>query len=490
MEDVITVERVGCALLVAAPGRDRDAADLAAALAPERRRTAVVVGASAAEAMARLDPWVVADLDEQVAGSLRLLAPHAGAVGPAGEVPPARLLAERLGVEVVAPDNALVRLSGGSVFVSGPGAGWVAYRPGATGRRSGPRHPAPWWQELLPGGLGEQIPLGLWLRTPGGDDRADDPLRTLSPDPERLVVVVGAPGEPAPEPAAVADALRALPGEARDRTVLVCYGCDLAQALADELGGPVRALHGVPGPEGPVHLDERGDPTWRPFALESAHLPGAAPVVDRWHAPVASMRLIGPAAYRLAEGWLLDVVPRGLVARPDDLPAEPAWSGRTGPTADLVVAARDEVPEGVVAALDDLVRDLPADARRHLRVVPVSPFAEKAVTRLTELPDHCGPGVVVTADGRVLPAVPVLAAPMPIARFTEEDLEAGEEPREHAGAPAAGAAASRSRVRPDRPVEPVEVVGNEPVVGLPEPRADQAPPTRSARAAQAAEAPK
>ncbi|MBY8849189.1 hypothetical protein K7G98_11955, partial [Saccharothrix sp. MB29] len=154
--DVITVERVGCALLVAAPGRDRDAADLAAALAPERRRTAVVVGASAAEAMARLDPWVVADLDEQVAGSLRLLAPHAGAVGPAGEVPPARLLAERLGVEVVAPDNALVRLSGGSVFVSGPGAGWVAYRPGATAAAAGPP-PRP-------------VVAGAAARWPGGAD--------------------------------------------------------------------------------------------------------------------------------------------------------------------------------------------------------------------------------------------------------------------------------------------------------------------------------
>lgn len=456
MDDTITVERVGHALLVGVPGADADAAELAASLAPERHRTAVVVGASATDAMARLDPWVVADLDEVVSGSVRLMGPRLGAVGPEGEVPPARLLAERLGVEVVAPEDELMTLPQGNVFVPG---GWVSYRPGTTGRRSGPRHPAPWWQAMLPRDAGEQIPLGLWVRAPRTAPRADDPMRGRVPDAERLTVVVGAPGEPAPDVAAVAEVFRALPGEARDRTVLVCYGCDLAQKLADELGQPVRALHGVPGEEGVAHLDSDGERAWRPFALESMYRPGALPVLDRWVAPVPTMTMIAPAVYRLADGWRLDVVPRGLLARPDDLAPDPSWLGRTGPTPDLVVASAQEVPPHVVTALERLVADLPEDTRSRLRTVPTSTFAALAVTTLPRpgATGLRGAAVVVTPDGRILPSSPVLAAPVP-ARFAEPLRTNAEPPARRV-----------PRRAPDRAVAPVEVVGTDAVVGVPEP---------------------
>ncbi|MDQ2589125.1 hypothetical protein [Saccharothrix yanglingensis] len=486
MDDTITVERVGHALLVASRGADGDAAALAAALAPERYRTAVVVGASAVEAVARLDPWVIADLDEHVSGSVRLVAPNLAATGPDGELPPAHLLAERLGVEVVAPDDALVPLQGGNVFVAGSDAGWVAYRPDGGRRRSGPRHPAPWWQELLPRDAGEQIPLGLWLRAPGSPERADDPLRTRVPDPGRLTVVVGAPGEPAPGVPEVAEVLRALPGEARDRAVLVCYGCDVAQALADELGGPVRALHGVPGPDGPVHLDECGDPTWRPFALESVYLPGAAPVVDRWLAPVPSMTMVAPAAYRLAEGWRLDVLPRGVLARPDDLVPDPAWSEPAGATADLVVAAGGAVPATVVTALAELVRALPDDVRENLRVVPTSPFAADAVRGLPgwDDPDDAPRrhAVVVTPDGRVLPAEPLLAVSPAAADLVVHLDQVPEVSDKATAAPAVGV----PRRAPDRPVAPVEVVGVDAVVGVPEPEGSAPIPATATVARRAA----
>ncbi|WP_329791564.1 hypothetical protein V1227_06485 [Lentzea sp. DG1S-22] len=468
MDDTITVERVGHALLVGVPGADGDAAELAASLAPERHRTAVVVGASANDAVARLDPWVVADLDEVVSGSLRLMGPRLGAVGPRGEVPPARLLADRLGVEVVAPEDELMTLPQGNVFVPG---GWVSYRPGTTGRRSGPRHPAPWWQAMLPRDAGEQIPLGLWVRAPRTAPRADDPVHGRVPDTERLTVVVGAPGEPAPDVAAVAEVFRALPGEARDRAVLVCYGCDLAQELADELDQPVRALHGVPWENGVVRLDSDGEPTWRPFALESMYLPGAPPVLDRWVAPVPTMTMIAPAAYRLVDGWRLDVVPRGLLARPDDLAVDPSWVGRTGPTPDLVVASAQEVPPHVVTALEGLVADLPDDTRSRLRTVPTSTFAALAVSTLPrpESTGLRGAAVVVTPDGRILPSSPVLASPGP-ARFTKP-LRTNAEP----------SARRVPRRAPDRAVAPVEVVGTDAVVGVPEPdRMEPVPPVGAA----------
>ncbi|GAA3677758.1 hypothetical protein GCM10022267_75730 [Lentzea roselyniae] len=414
MSDTITVARVGHALLVGTQGCDREAEALAAALAPEQHRTAVVVGESAVDAVSRLDPWVIADLDEHVSGGLRLLAPHLGACGPAGHVPPARLLADRLGVEVVAPDNDLHALPDGTFFVWGPGAGWVSYRPGGAGRRTGPRHPAPWWQEHLPTtppeGV-EQIPMGLWVRAPGGPARPADPLLELAADSQRLTVVIGAPGEPAPSVSAITGLLRSLPGAARDRTVLTSYGDhDVAQAVADAMSGAVRAQHAPPI-----------GATWRPFAVESVHLPGAWPALERWTAPAPSLPQITPAVYRLAPGWRVEVVPRGLVMRPDALPFDRLWSAPPGATADLVLAADEAVPESVVTALGGLVRDLPADARNCLRVLPCSPFAVTAARQVPELSGRVEnlswlrseqrPALVVTADGRLLPSAPLLAPP-------------------------------------------------------------------------------
>ncbi|OLR93336.1 hypothetical protein [Actinokineospora bangkokensis] len=429
MDQEITVERVGGAVLVHDGRGDAAAAELAAALPVERHRTAVVVGAAAAAAVARLDPWVVADLDEHVQGGVRLLAAGAGAAAP-GALPPARLLADRLGVEVIAPDGPLTAVPGG-VFVPPPGTGWVAYRPDGGHRRGGPRHPAPWWQDDLPADLppgATQVPLGVWVRHPDAPAR-DDEITTCPQDPARPVVVVGAPGEQPPEPSSVRIVLKGLSDAARDCVVLLDRtAAGLAQPVADELGAPVRVLHGLPTGDGTrlVHVAPDGTRTWQPFALESVYRPTAPPVVDRWVAPLPRLPLIAPAAYRLAPGWRVDVVARGLLVRPDAVEPDPAWHAPTGSTADVLLAAGPEVPAQVVAALDSLIAALPADAKAHLRVVPLSSLAAEAATRLstargkvapvptrsaTRTFEHVIADVVVTADGRVLPATLVVANP-------------------------------------------------------------------------------
>lgn len=439
----ITVERVRHALVVGRLDADGAAVVLAANLPPKRDRTFVVVGASSVDAMRRLDPWVVADLADEVRGDLCVVAPGFGSMGADGTLPPARLLADRLGVEVTAADGEPVGLADGSVFVPGPAAGWVSYRPGGRRTRVGARFPAPWWQDGLPEEAEHltHVPVGLWLRRPGSEARPGDPLLRQVPDRDRMYVVLGAPGEQPPTGATVTDVLRTLPDEARDRAVLAWYGAagqagELARAVADALGAPVRVAHGVPGDSGLVHVDEHGTARWRPFAVESVYRPGGAPpVLDRWVAP-PRLPMAEPGSFRLAPGWRVDVVARGLVVRPETVRPDPAVltavAAETGPTADVVFATDGPVPDGVLPALDRLIRELPADTRVALRILPADEAAAAALTGI-EAQDHVAaavtlldgtaPGreravppagpVVVTADGRIVPAEPVLAVPAP-----------------------------------------------------------------------------
>ncbi|MFD2420770.1 hypothetical protein [Amycolatopsis pigmentata] len=459
MGESISVEWVRHALVLRRAGADDDAFALAETLPNERYRTPVVVGASALPALARLDPWLVADLADATEGGLRLIAPKLGAMGEDGTLPPARRLADRLGVEVVAPDGTPDALPDGSLFVREPGAGWVSYQPERPRARSGPRHPSPWWQSRLPltlPGHVTPVPAGLWVRRPGAPERPGDPLHRGVPDHDRMYVVLGAPGEQPPEVTTVAEVLGAIPAEKRGGIVLASYGVpDLGAAIAGELGTPVRMAHGVPLDGRPVHVDETGAFTWRPFALESVYRPGETPLLKRWIAPGPALGMGGPASYRMAEGWRVDVMARGLLVRPENLAPDPEWAAGTGPTADVVLASDVPVPGEVLAALDGLMRGLPADARDHLRVVPVTEHAAAAASRLEvaasavpfasaslrlELAESTAGeaevleeqvsgesevwadeetesaveppsgAVVVTADGCVLPAQPILAA--------------------------------------------------------------------------------
>ncbi len=273
MDESITVERVGHALVV---GRSDAAVQLAQRLPGEPDRTFVVVGDSSLDAMTRLDPWVIADLADEVTGDLCVVAPGFGSMGQDGTLPPARLLAERLGVEVTAADGHPLGLTDGTVFVPG---GWVAYQPGGQRTAVGARLPAPWWQDGLPDPSDHvtHIPAGLWIR---GDSspRPADPLLRRVPDRDRMYVVLGAPGEPPPAVATVAEALRALPE--RHPTVLAWYGepaGELLRAVADALGAPVRAAHGVPG-DGTSRVLERLAPVRRGACVRAGWRIVAVPV--------------------------------------------------------------------------------------------------------------------------------------------------------------------------------------------------------------------
>jgi hypothetical protein len=418
VNESITVERVRHALVVGRLDADGAAVLLAANLPRKRDRTFVVVGASSVDAMTRLDPWVVADLADEVRGDLCVVAPGFGSMGRDGTLPPARLLADRLGVEVTAADGHPVGLADGSVFVPGQTAGWVSYRPGGTRIPVGARFPAPWWQEGLPEPADHitHVPVGLWVRRPGTPDRPADPLLRRVPDLDRMYIVLGAPGELPPTGATVAEVLRSLPDEGRDRAVLAWYGSGaladaMATAVAAELGAPVRVAHGVPGDGGLVYIDEGGTARWRPFAVESVYRPDGPPVLDRWVAP-PTLAMVEPGSFRLTAGWRVDVVARGLAVRPESVRLDPAvLAAGTGPTADIVFATDGPVPDAVQRALDWLVRELPADTRDVLRILPADQPAAAPPEPDEGIAAPAG-AVMVTADGRMFPAAPILAAPV------------------------------------------------------------------------------
>ncbi|MGW1680196.1 hypothetical protein [Saccharopolyspora sp. NPDC002376] len=435
MDESITVERVRHALVVGRLDADGAAVLLAANLPPKRDRTFVVVGSSALDAMKRLDPWVAADLADETHGDLCVVAPGFGSMGGNGALPPAKLLAERLGVEVTAPDGDPVVLDDGSLFVPGQSPGWVSFRPDGRRTRIGARFPAPWWQNGLPDPADHlvHLPVGLWLRQPDAPPRTDDRLLRQAPDRDRMYVVLGTPGEPPPTADAVVEVLRELPDEGRDRAVLACYGFgggELIREVAGELGAPVRVAHGVPGDDGLVQVDDEGVARWRPFAVESVYRNDGPPVLDRWLAP-AGLAMVEPGSYRLTEGWRVDVVPRGLVVRPDAVHLDEAVTAADpGPTADVVFAAEHAVSPEALAAFNRLVRELPDAARENLRIVPVgdpSVLADvEAADRIERVPEHTAPSrvsgtpqpvappkgaVMVTPDGRILPVAPILAVP-------------------------------------------------------------------------------
>ncbi|MGI5229436.1 hypothetical protein [Actinoallomurus sp. CA-142502] len=313
-ESAIVVEEAGSTLVLRSTDADASAVGFAAALRPESSRTTVVVDASASAALDALDPdllWRLVDrLNAGGPGSemrdMRLVAARSGAPDPSGASPLAARLADWLGVGVVAPDGDLIALRGGELFSAGAGAGWLAFRRGSSPQWNGPRYPAPAWQAALPrefpprrsrafGRLRSSappmsvtaIPAGLWVRAAGGAPLTPADLGYGVPvEKARPVVLVGAPGEPAPDVAELAAFLASLPSDLGKSAVIAPYGqgldasADLVQNLVDRLGMPIHAYHALPHYAGDgtrrfALFGSTGRPDRLTDAPEWLHRPGA-----------------------------------------------------------------------------------------------------------------------------------------------------------------------------------------------------------------------
>ncbi|SDY79562.1 hypothetical protein SAMN05216215_103539 [Saccharopolyspora shandongensis] len=436
----LVVERNGAGVVVRSADTQVAGAGMAARHAADDSRARVFIDHTALEAFDQLEHEVLADLQTQLRPGdsgpmpgIRLLVGRSGLAGPDGRAPLAARLSERLNVEVVAPDGNLLMLPGGELFSVGEATGWVGFRPGKHKTHTGPRHPIPSWQGPLSETLRSRaadprisitsIPAGLWVRAAGAVMRPmSDMAYGVPVSGARLAIVVGAPGEEQPGLEALAGLVAALPGKLRQTLGLICYGPEpdparpLAQRLADLLGIPVHCCHAVPQylPDGAKtwkSLDAAGQRAWLPFVLESLHRPGVPPLPRNWVQPLPGMVGAGVGAYWLQDGWLVDVLPSGLLVRPVRTPVDPVASRlATDPeVVNLVVTAAAGPPPGrVLTTVERMVRLLPAETRARLRLVATphaAPGYLAGLGRALSLGVH-----VLTASGpgpAVIPAASV-----------------------------------------------------------------------------------
>lgn len=173
-------------------------------------------------------------------GLVRLAVSGAGDEDDSGHVP-AAVLAQRVGVEVVAPLGGVVVVPGGTLFA---GAGWRRFGVGSTAVSdnggldavASRRFPVPGWQAGLDmvadegpsaGLVRAVIPAGLWLYPDVPDQVVpvwDDLVFAVPVDVDRPMLLVGRPGVPAPDPEAVVAVADRLPRAVRGNLVIVPYG--------------------------------------------------------------------------------------------------------------------------------------------------------------------------------------------------------------------------------------------------------------------------
>lgn len=258
------------------------------------------------------------------------------------------------------------------------------------------------------------VPAGLWVRACGtAAARPDDPAWQAAAVPGGAVtVIVGAPGEPAPDAPAVADLLRALPTPRPDGVVLARYGAEssvepaggaagspdsdaagvlcLPRRLAALLGRPLLAQHGLllAGADGSLRVtavDVGRGSWWHPLVEQSVYPPTGPPRPSRWRAPAPGLPELGHGGYRLFDDWIVQLVPAGLVVRRADRPADadadaaPHDPGRLDLLLDVVPA---ELSDGALTALGRLADALPSPARSRLRLLLPADISQAQALRL------------------------------------------------------------------------------------------------------------
>ncbi|MGF7235075.1 MAG: hypothetical protein ACQSGP_08970 [Frankia sp.] len=262
------------------------------------------------------------------------------------------------------------------------------------------------------------VPAGLWARVPGGAVPAsDDPAFAARPHPDDMMtVIVGAPGDLAPEAEQVAGLLAALPSTRRDKVVVAMYGGEprdgscLPRQLAECTGQEVIALHGlllagVGGRRRVTAVDVTRGAWWHPFAEQTAYSPSGSARLMCWNDPAPALEDLGAGCYRLVDEWFVQVVPAGLVLRREGWPVEPAADAAPFDPGwlDLIIDHPvRQLTDGVLTALGRLADALPGSARVRLRVVLPEATADAEARRLrwaVPTPQHLRSWPDITATG-------------------------------------------------------------------------------------------
>ncbi|MFR9727738.1 hypothetical protein ACL03H_00815 [Saccharopolyspora sp. MS10] len=321
-------------------------------------------------------------------------------------------LSERLGRTVVAPDGAIFRGAGGTLFVdSGKGSGWVRFRPGRAPEWEAKRYPRPAWDEGITNawptsstGMADPIPGGVWIHSaarggPSGEHWSR--LVTGMPcQPEVLTVVLGCPGEPPLSLDDVTRFWRGLDERVRPQVRFVRYGPvhlprgeSLGQALADLLDSRVVCYPGMPigSPSSPdlYTVCPDGGLGWQSFARELGYTPRtdpahrSTPALLSHRAPVPGAEQVAPAVYWYTPDAVLEVVQSGLWVRPPE-DAQNAAAVRAEPARPeenlLAFDAGDEKRADRMRRLaQDVLARLDPATRVRARLVPATEVSREVL---------------------------------------------------------------------------------------------------------------
>ncbi|RZT79469.1 hypothetical protein EV382_2668 [Micromonospora violae] len=455
---------------------DRLPGDLVAALPRERGRHMVLLAGDEPIAPELVDEVIRSELQDPT--SIRL----ASTGGRAGAV--AQRLADRAGIEVVAPAGPTMLVAPGALFVasrSGLGA-WRIHRPGgrATKVLDMPRHPTPPWRTPLPGRPGRRpgrlsariLPAGYWVTSARWASVArDDPAFAIEIDNDRVVVLVGQPDRRPPSARRLYRWLSHLPESTLGQLTLMPYGPwdalldEVATHLSTELHVTVRRTAGLPvrvrDTTCYVPVNRAGGIGARSPAQTMSYVTNdPAPRVESWISPVTQRVETGSPVVEVDGRWILEVVRSGYWLReagasaPDEVRLRPTVVGGT----EFVVSASG------AESLDlahRLAARLPADVRSNLRVTQITQTASprssspQSVGRQTPIVPPAPrtrtapatPAVAAAAPRPSLPVVEPLLAPHPPLVPTEQPVLSAPTPigrTEHVSAPPTAAEATAS----------------------------------------------
>ncbi|WP_026301662.1 discoidin domain-containing protein [Salinispora arenicola] len=388
---------------------------------------------------------------------VRLAVSGAGSEDGAGPAP-AAVLAQRVGVDVLAPVGLVVMVPGGTLFAD---AGWRRFGAGSAvsldGDReveSGRRLPAPDWElgldsldeGVLPAGLVRKvIPAGTWLY-PGSLDQPatewDDLAYTIAVDANQPVLLVGRPGAAVPDPDAVVAAADALPRSVRGCLIVVPFGpgavvcAQVSEKLARRWGRTVTMATGLPIVHRdnrllPVAVDAKGSGRWSPPVPQLSFPPSGRPSPAGPVEFLVGLSQIEPGAYRITARWAVEVVQSGLWLRPlSSGELTPAVRERPWQAEQVAIAVGlpgHPLDADARLAIRELLARMPAMVRRRVEWSPREAEAlASGHTRARNRPDimlvlgRTGPPTWWQADERVFSVV------IAIGETGQAHTEAGE----------------------------------------------------------------
>jgi hypothetical protein len=379
-------------------------------------------------------------------------------------------LSQRIRRPVIAPDGAVLRGAGGSLFVhSGPDSGWVRFHPNRPPQREAKRFPRPSWDsfttevhQISATGTAEPLPAGVWIRPAGHEPQLSQARLRLTNElpcqPDLLTVVLGCPSAPGVFLDDVLQLCAAFPPGAWRQVRFVHYGpvvhpadVPAGQALANALGWEVICYTGLPVVSQPVPdvftLREDGSLGWNAFAQQVSYWPqetsGNPPPMVRAHRqPVHGLAEIAPATYWYSPEAVLEVVQAGLWVRPARhlANADAVRAVPVSPTENLLVfdADHEDREPRMRALAEDVLRRLDHSTRQVSRLISATALPTPQVR------------VIGRAQGRVV----------------EPDLHREVDPVPGAR-PADAAVVPTPTGVPAEPVAPVTTVGPAPVLAAP-----------------------